>query len=165
MSASLTPPSVRRAHLYRPRPRSPRGGWARGCDAQQTCMLDAVSDRLPDGHGNLRPGKSSLVSQALPELVSERLGQPLAVSEEDELDPLLAVTQEAAAGRIASGMDHIRRLVQVDQKPIGRTPRSNLATYLFDHVRRLFADTPMARRRHYSAGRFSFNVAEGAARL
>jgi excinuclease ABC subunit A len=60
-------------------------------------------------------------------------------------------------------MDHIRRLVQVDQKPIGRTPRSNLATYsgLFDHVRKLFAGTPMARRRHYGAGRFSFNVAQG----
>lgn len=108
-------------------------------------------------------GKSSLVSQALPELISERLGKPLAVSEEDEIDPLLAVTQEAAAGRIAGGMDQIRRLVQVDQKPIGRTPRSNLATYsgLFDHVRQLFAKTPMARRRHYGAGRFSFNVAQG----
>jgi excinuclease ABC subunit A len=60
-------------------------------------------------------------------------------------------------------MDHIRRLVQVDQKPIGRTPRSNLATYtgLFDHVRQLFASTPMARRRHYGAGRFSFNVVQG----
>ncbi len=108
-------------------------------------------------------GKSSLVSQALPELVSEHLGRPLAAPEEDEVDPLLAVSQEATAGRIASGMDHIRRLVQVDQKPIGRTPRSNLATYsgLFDHVRKLFADTPMARRRHYGAGRFSFNVAQG----
>ncbi|MGX1103764.1 MULTISPECIES: excinuclease ABC subunit UvrA [Bradyrhizobium] len=108
-------------------------------------------------------GKSSLVSQALPELVSERLGRPLAASDEDELDPLLAVTQAAAEGRIVGGMDHIRRLVQVDQKPIGRTPRSNLATYsgLFDHVRKLFAATPMARKRHYSAGRFSFNVAQG----
>ncbi len=107
-------------------------------------------------------GKSSLVSQALPELVSDRLGRPVAVTEE-EFDPLLAVAQEAAAGRIVSGMEHIRRLVQVDQKPIGRTPRSNLATYtgLFDHVRQHFANTPMARRRHYGAGRFSFNVIQG----
>lgn len=60
-------------------------------------------------------------------------------------------------------MEAIQRLVQVDQKPIGRTPRSNLATYtgLFDHVRKLFAATPEARQAHYDAGRFSFNVAKG----
>jgi excinuclease ABC subunit A len=53
--------------------------------------------------------------------------------------------------------------VQVDQKPIGRTPRSNLATYtgLFDAVRKLFAATPAARKRRYDPGRFSFNVAKG----
>ncbi len=107
-------------------------------------------------------GKSSLVSQALPELVTEHLGGAPAV-EEDEVDPLLDVAQEAAQGRIVDGMDHIRRIVRVDQKPIGRTPRSNLATYsgLFDHVRKIFADTPLARRRRYSPGRFSFNVAQG----
>ena len=60
-------------------------------------------------------------------------------------------------------MEHIKRLVRVDQKPIGRTPRSNLATYtgLFDHVRKLFAATKAAQARHYDAGRFSFNVAKG----
>ena len=60
-------------------------------------------------------------------------------------------------------MQGIKRLVRVDQTPIGRTPRSNLATYtgLFDHVRKLFAATKMARARRYDAGRFSFNVAKG----
>ena len=63
-------------------------------------------------------------------------------------------------GRIASGIEGVKRLVVVDQKAIGRTPRSNLATYtgLFDHVRRIFAATPAARARRYDAGRFSFNV-------
>jgi excinuclease ABC subunit A len=107
-------------------------------------------------------GKSSLVSQSLVELVAEALGQNLQpvddVGSELERDP-----QIAADGRIASGIEHIRRLVQVDQKPIGRTPRSNLATYtgLFDHVRALFASTPTARARRYDAGRFSFNVKKG----
>ena len=66
-------------------------------------------------------------------------------------------------GQIVGGMQGIKRLVRVDQTPIGRTPRSNLATYtgLFDHVRKLFAETKMARARHYDAGRFSFNVAKG----
>ncbi|MET0871211.1 MAG: ABC transporter, partial [Paeniglutamicibacter terrestris] len=55
------------------------------------------------------------------------------------------------------------RIVAMDQKPIGRTPRSNLATYtgLFDAVRKAFAQTPLARERGYGAGRFSFNVAGG----
>ncbi|HWJ09405.1 MAG TPA: excinuclease ABC subunit UvrA [Nocardioides sp.] len=63
----------------------------------------------------------------------------------------------------AAGLDRIDRLVIVDQKPIGRTPRSNLATYtgMFDVVRKLFAATPKARRRRYPAGRFSFNVPGG----
>ena len=70
-------------------------------------------------------------------------------------------TARAARSRRAS--IGIKRLVRVDQKPIGRTPRSNLATYtgLFDHVRKLFAATKPARARRYDAGRFSFNVAKG----
>jgi excinuclease ABC subunit A len=60
-------------------------------------------------------------------------------------------------------VDAVQRVVQVDQKPIGRTPRSNLATYtgLFDEVRKLFAATPDARRNRYDAGRFSFNMPKG----
>ena len=66
-------------------------------------------------------------------------------------------------GEITEEMPGVRRLVTVDQKPIGRTPRSNLATYtgLFDVVRKEFAATEEARSRGYGAGRFSFNVAGG----
>ena len=105
-------------------------------------------------------GKSSLVSQALLELVGTGLGR---VVESDEEPSLEDDTPQSSGGRISAGLEHIRRLVQVDQKPIGRTPRSNLATYtgLFDNVRKLFAATPAAKKRHYDAGQFSFNVAKG----
>ena len=76
---------------------------------------------------------------------------------------MLEAAVETLGGAIADGLDQVKRLVVVDQKPIGRTPRSNLATYtgLLDHVRRLFAATKQARARKYDAGRFSFNVAKG----
>ncbi|MFE1873249.1 ABC transporter [Streptomyces sp. NPDC059496] len=81
-------------------------------------------------------GKSTLVGQVLAREVGERL---------------------------AEADFPVRRLVEVDQKPIGRTPRSNLATYtgLFDVVRRLFTAAPEARARGWKAGRFSFNVPGG----
>jgi excinuclease ABC subunit A len=107
-------------------------------------------------------GKSSLVSQALVELVASHLGHELP-SEEEEREELERDAVIATEGRIVSGMEAVKRLVRVDQKPIGRTPRSNLATYtgLFDHVRQLFAATRQARARRYDTGRFSFNVAKG----
>ena len=108
-------------------------------------------------------GKSSLVSQALVDLVAESLGQEPGGARTEDDEDADDVSRELTRGRIVSGGERIRRLVRVDQKPIGRTPRSNLATYtgLFDHVRKLFAATPMARSRRYDAGRFSFNVAKG----
>jgi excinuclease ABC subunit A len=107
-------------------------------------------------------GKSSLVSQVLVELVAAQLGQKLDAVQDEEQD-LLEQQVLTLGGHIAEGMEQIKRLVRVDQKPIGRTPRSNLATYtgLFDHIRKLFAATKMAKARHYDAGRFSFNVAKG----
>jgi excinuclease ABC subunit A len=107
-------------------------------------------------------GKSSLVSQVLVELLAESLGHELP-AEDEELDPLQRARAQETGGRIAAGSQHITRLVRVDQKPIGRSPRSNMATYtgMFDHIRRLFAATKMARARRYDAGRFSFNVGKG----
>jgi excinuclease ABC subunit A len=102
------------------------------------------------------------VSQVLVELVAEALGHDLSPTE-DEGDDLEQTTIATLGGRITAGVNSLKRLVRVDQKPIGRTPRSNLATYtgLFDHIRALFAATPAARAHRYDAGRFSFNVAKG----
>jgi len=129
--------------------------------------LDALDAEFPLGvftsvTGVSGSGKSTLVSQVLVDLVAEHLGQKLQ-TEAEEADGLEHEAIVTTGGKIVSGMEHIRRLVVVDQKPIGRTPRSNMATYtgLFDHVRKLFAATRLARSRKYDAGRFSFNVAKG----
>jgi excinuclease ABC subunit A len=73
-----------------------------------------------------------------------------------------ARTQPGKHVRI-TGVHHLDKVVHVDQSPIGRTPRSNPATYtgVFDHIRRLFAQTTEARVRGYQPGRFSFNVKGG----
>ena len=117
------------------------------------CVLTAVT-------GVSGSGKSTLVTQVLAEVVRRHLG----LAPDDPDDP-----REAGAAELevdvqdASGLEAFDRLVIVDQRPIGRTPRSNLATYtgLFDAVRKLYAAAPLARRRRYAAGRFSFNVPEG----
>jgi excinuclease ABC subunit A len=146
-------------------PREPRG-WLRLEGVSRNNLHDLDVD-FPLGvftsvTGVSGSGKSSLVSQVLVELVAEQLGHELPDEEEEgeELERSVVLT---TGGRIASGMEGIKRLVRVDQKPIGRTPRSNLATYtgLFDSVRKLFAATKAARARHYDVGRFSFNVAKG----
>lgn len=113
-------------------------------------------------------GKSSLVSQALVELMQEALGQNsgqkvIVDTPTGEADLLEQALEVSTSGHIIAGMEKIRRLVTIDQKAIGRTPRSNLATYtgLFDPVRKLFAATPAAKEKGYNAGRFSFNTAKG----
>ncbi|MDQ1617894.1 MAG: excinuclease subunit [Actinomycetota bacterium] len=111
------------------------------------CVLTAVT-------GVSGSGKSTLVTQVLAEVVRCHLG----LAPEDPDDPQLEVDVADA-----SGLEAFDRLVRVDQRPIGRTPRSNLATYtgMFDAVRKLYASTDEAKARGYTAGRFSFNVQEG----
>ena len=141
-------------------------GWLRleGVSRNNLDRLDAAFPLgvLTSVTGVSGSGKSSLVSQALVELAAAWLGHEAEQAEEEADAPGDAIAMPTG-GRIASGMEAIRRMVRVDQKPIGRTPRSNLATYtgLFDHVRKLFAASPDARRRRFDAGHFSFNVAKG----
>ncbi len=163
--------SQTRRFLFDGKPRAPREpreptGWIRleGVTRNNLHGLDAA---FPLGvfttvTGVSGSGKSSLVSQALVDLVGGHLGHKPEVVEDEEPD-LETSAPDVTKGHIVEGMDAIHRLVRVDQKPIGRTPRSNLATYtgLFDHVRRLFASTKAARARKYDAGRFSFNVPKG----
>jgi excinuclease ABC subunit A len=160
-----------RAYLFgdqAPPARTPRvpTGWLR-LEGVTRNNLHGVDVSFPLGvfttvTGVSGSGKSSLVSQALVELVRRHLGHEPEDAEETGPE-LEQAPVEATGGRIVEGADAIRRLVMVDQKPIGRTPRSNLATYtgLFDGVRKLFAATKQARARKYDAGRFSFNVAKG----
>ena len=93
-------------------------------------------------------GKSSLVNAVLLRELSKKLNR--------------AQTYPGKFKRI-EGLEHLDKVVSIDQSPIGRTPRSNPATYtgLFTDIRELFAMTPDAKARGYSAGRFSFNVKGG----
>lgn len=99
-------------------------------------------------------GKSTLVSQVLFEVARHRLETE---ADEDGDAPVEIDVAEV------SGIEMFTRLVRVDQRPIGRTPRSTLATYvgMFDIVRKLFAATDGAKARGWAPGRFSFNVADG----
>ncbi len=99
-------------------------------------------------------GKSTLVNEILFKAVSERLWRRGGGGR---------VRGRAGSYRAISGLEQLDKIIAVDQSPIGRTPRSNPATYtgLFDVIRDLFAKTPEARARGYKPGRFSFNVKGG----
>ncbi len=93
-------------------------------------------------------GKSTLVNEVLFKAVANRLHR---------------TRQRAGVHRRITGLEQLDKIISVDQSPIGRTPRSNPATYigLFDQIRELFSKTQEARARGYKPGRFSFNVKGG----
>ncbi|MGN1282156.1 MAG: excinuclease ABC subunit UvrA, partial [Succinivibrio sp.] len=95
-------------------------------------------------------GKSTLVNDTLVRVAERKLN---GVTANDDPAPYSKIT----------GLENFDKIICIDQSPIGRTPRSNPATYvgLFSDIRELFAKTPEARARGYSAGRFSFNVKGG----
>ena len=93
-------------------------------------------------------GKSSLINETLTPILSKKFYRSVK-------EPLPYTSIE--------GLEHIDKIIEIDQAPIGRTPRSNPATYtkVFDDIRKLFGELPESKIRNYKAGRFSFNVKGG----
>ena len=126
--------------------------WLKLAGAQGNNLKSVTLD-LPIGlltciTGVSGSGKSTLVNDTLYAAVARHLYGSAA---------------EPAPYTMLEGLEHVDKVINVDQSPIGRTPRSNPATYtgLFTPIRELFAETPTARERGYEAGRFSFNVKGG----
>ena len=142
-----------RAKIGRPSPRlSPANGWLTVKKAREN-NLKNIDVKFPVGLftvvcGVSGSGKSTLVNDILAKAASAKLNGAKEIA--------------GAHGGIA-GFDNFDTCVRVDQSPIGKSPRSNPATYtkLFDLLRELYAQTPLAKMRGYSAGRFSFNVKGG----
>ncbi|MEK9743562.1 MAG: excinuclease ABC subunit UvrA, partial [Gammaproteobacteria bacterium] len=115
--------------------------------------LQKISVTIPVGlltcvTGVSGSGKSTLINNTLYPAMAKHLH---------------AGRDQASAHDAIAGLDHFDKVIDIDQSPIGRTPRSNPATYtgLFTPIRELFAGTPEARARGYKVGRFSFNVRGG----
>ena len=149
-------PATRRSAAPRAKPStSPRAAPCRrsACSARTGNNLKNVSVAFPVGlltcvTGVSGSGKSTLVNDTLYAAVARTLYR---------------AHEEPAAHEAIEGIEHFDKVINVDQSPIGRTPRSNPATYtgLFTPIRELMAETNTAKERGYGPGRFSFNVAGG----
>ena len=132
--------------------RQPNGKWLEVFDAREN-NLKNVHVRIPLGVFNCvtgvsGSGKSTLVNEIVYKSLASSLNR--------------ARVRAGAFGRM-EGLEHLEKVIDIDQSPIGRSPRSNPATYtgVFDFIRELFSITPEAKMRGYKQGRFSFNVKGG----
>jgi len=132
--------------------RQPNGKWLEVFGARENNLKD-VHVRIPLGlftcvTGVSGSGKSTLVNEIIYKGLASKLN---------------GARQRAGAHDRLEGLEHLDKVIDIDQSPIGRTPRSNPATYtgVFDFIRELFSITPEAKMRGYKPGRFSFNVKGG----
>ncbi len=132
--------------------RSPNGKWVEVLGAAENNLAN-IDVRFPLGvftavTGVSGSGKSTLVNEILYKALAQKI---------------YGGRTRPGAHREIRGAQYIDKIIDIDQSPIGRTPRSNPATYtgLFDSVRELFSQTPEAKMRGYKPGRFSFNVKGG----
>lgn len=132
--------------------RKPNGKWLEIIEAEEN-NLKKVNARIPLGvftcvTGVSGSGKSTLINEILYKRVAQEIYRSKA---------------KPGKHKEMRGLEHIDKVIEIDQSPIGRTPRSNPATYtgVFDDIRDVFAQTPQAKMRGYQKGRFSFNIKGG----